>query len=165
MIPRLGQALYSFRCIGSHGQILRHRSAPQNGYSYFPMLIMKSQRIPFGFHRSLRVTFGQSKQQKEAIRPLGRLAGVCHRQPRSCNYLLTNGRSRRRTPAERLAGECLGISIFSLTPKDALASTHLPLPSKDGSASRYISAFAFAIICTGLSLWVYVQRALIERYQ
>jgi len=34
------------------------------------MLIMNSQRIPFGFHRSLRVTFGQSKQQKEAMRPL-----------------------------------------------------------------------------------------------
>src|ERR1700730_3583337 len=125
------------------------------------MLIMKSQRIPILVPSELKSHL-RSKQATKGSHPpaRGRLAGVCHRQPRSCNPLLTNGRSRRRTPK----GKRIGVSAcrrfqsvksslprrryanrptrfpsrrhISLTPKDALASTHLPLPLKDASASR-----------------------------
>src|SRR5258708_5966848 len=39
---------------------------------------------------------------------------------------------------KRLGGECLGISAFSLMPKDASASGCLRLSLKDASASRYL---------------------------
>ena len=128
------------------------------------MLIMKSQRIPILVPSELKSHL-RSKQATKGSHPpaRGRLAGVCHRQPRSCNHLPTNGRiTAAHTKGEtyRRIGE-LACRRFqsvksslprrryanrptrfpsrrhiSLTPKDALASTHLPLPLKDASASR-----------------------------